>query len=117
MIQDKAIELGRVIGQSDEYKAMKRSGDALGEDKAAVAVLQELEGLRRQAGQMINAGQEPTPDMEQRLETLLGQVQASPNYQRAMVAQENFDKLMMRVNEWISEGIRKGATSGIITLT
>jgi hypothetical protein len=33
-----------------------------------------------------------------------------------VAAQDNFDKLMLRVNEWISEGIRKGASSGIITL-
>jgi len=37
-------------------------------------------------------------------------------YQRAIAAQDNFDKLMLRVNEWISEGIRKGAASSIITL-
>ena len=33
-----------------------------------------------------------------------------------MVAQENFDKLMARVNEWILDGIRRGAASPIITL-
>jgi hypothetical protein len=32
------------------------------------------------------------------------------------VAQDNFDKLMLRVNQWIADGIRRGATSGIITL-
>ena len=36
MIEDKARELGRMIGQSSEYKAVKRANDALGEDKAAV---------------------------------------------------------------------------------
>ena len=38
-------------------------------------------------------------------------------YQRAIAAQDNFEKLMVRVNEWIGEGIRKGATSSIITLS
>jgi hypothetical protein len=33
-----------------------------------------------------------------------------------VAAQENFDKIMMRVNDQILEGIRKGATSSIITL-
>jgi hypothetical protein len=37
-------------------------------------------------------------------------------YQRAVAAQENFDKIMLRVNNWILDGIRKGATSSIITL-
>ena len=36
--------------------------------------------------------------------------------QRALVAQSNFDKLMMQVNGWIAEGIKSGAASPIITL-
>ena len=32
----------------------------------------------------------------------------------AEAAQENFDKLMLRVNQWIGDGIRAGATSPII---
>jgi hypothetical protein len=55
--------------------------------------------------------------MEQELDTLLRSVELNPSYQRAIVAQTNFDKLMMRVNEFISEGIRTGAVSKIITLT
>jgi cell fate (sporulation/competence/biofilm development) regulator YlbF (YheA/YmcA/DUF963 family) len=116
MLQEKANDLGRVIGQSDEYKAMKRTSEALGEDREAVTLLRELEQLRQQAGQMIERGEQPTSDMEARLDQLLGQVQANATYQRAIVAQDNFDKLMLRVNEWISEGIRKGAQSSIITL-
>jgi len=38
------------------------------------------------------------------------------SYQRLLVAQENFDKTMARVNDWILEGIEKGAASPIITL-
>ena len=116
MLQEKANDLGRVIGQSDEYKTMKRTSEALGEDREAVTLLRELEQLRQQAGQMIERGEQPTPDMESRLDQLLGQVQANATYQRAIVAQDNFDKLMLRVNTWISDGIRKGATSSIITL-
>lgn len=116
MLQDKANDLGRMIGQSDEYKALKRTSDALGEDREAVTLLRELEGLRRQAGEMMERGEQPSAEMEERLDGLLAQVQVNPTYQRAVVAQDNFDKLMMRVNEWISEGIKKGATSGIITL-
>jgi hypothetical protein len=54
--------------------------------------------------------------MEQQLDTLLGQIQGRASYQRLLVAQENFDKVMGRVNDWILEGIEKGATSSIITL-
>jgi cell fate (sporulation/competence/biofilm development) regulator YlbF (YheA/YmcA/DUF963 family) len=117
MLQEKAIELGRVIGQSDEYKAVKRTSDALNEDREAVTLIREMERLRQEAGHLIEQGQNPTPEMEQELDDLLAKVQVNSTYQRAIAAQDNFDKLMLRVNEWISEGIRKGATSSIITLS
>ena len=41
MIEDKAKELGRLIGQSAEYKAVKRANEALNQDKDAVALLQQ----------------------------------------------------------------------------
>jgi hypothetical protein len=65
---------------------------------------------------MIARGEQPTEEMERKLDELLGQVQGNRVYQSVAVSQENFDKLMMRVNEWILDGIRKGAQSSIITL-
>jgi cell fate (sporulation/competence/biofilm development) regulator YlbF (YheA/YmcA/DUF963 family) len=116
MLDQKAKELGRLIGQSDEYKALKRSNEGLGGDKDAVTMLRRMEELRQNAQQMIEGGQEPTAEMERELDELLSRVQVNATYQRAVVAQENFDKLMMQVNTWIGEGIRTGAASPIITL-
>jgi cell fate (sporulation/competence/biofilm development) regulator YlbF (YheA/YmcA/DUF963 family) len=116
MIEDKAKELGRLIGQSAEYQAVKRANDALGQDTAAVALLKQMEQLRMGAQQMIQRGERPTEEMEKELDTLLGQVQGQTVYQRLVAAQENFDKLMARVNDWIVDGIERGATSSIITL-
>ncbi len=116
MIEDKARELGRLIGQSSEYKAVRRANDALGEDLSAVALLKQMEQLRMNAQQMIQRGERPTEEMEKELDTLLGQVQGQPVYQRLVAAQENFDKTMGKVNDWIVEGIEKGAQSSIITL-
>ena len=116
MIEDKAKELGRLIGQSAEYQAVKRANDALGQDAAAVALLKQMEQLRLGAQQMIQRGERPTEEMEKELDGLLGQVQGQSVYQRLVAAQENFDKLMARVNDWILDGIEKGATSSIITL-
>lgn len=116
MIDDKARELGRLIGQSSEYQAVKRANDALGGDKEAVTLLQQMETLRTNAQRMIERGERPSDEMEQSLDDLLGKVQRNQTYQRLVVAQENYDKLMMKVNDWIVEGIKKGATSSIITL-
>jgi cell fate (sporulation/competence/biofilm development) regulator YlbF (YheA/YmcA/DUF963 family) len=117
MIEDKAKDLGRLIGQSSEYQAVKRASDALNEDKDTVGLLQKMEQLRMDAQRMMQRGERPTDEMERQLDTLLGQIQGRSTYQRLLVAQENFDKVMGKVNDWILEGIEKGATSSIITLS
>lgn len=116
MLEDKAIELGRLIGQSPEYQAVKRANDALSGDRDAVALLQRLEQLRTEAQRMIERGETPSPDMDKQLDELLSSIQGRAVYQRAVAAQENFDKIMLRVNNWILDGIKRGATSSIITL-
>lgn len=116
MIEEKATELGRLIGQSSEYQAVKRANDALTADREAIALLQKMEKIRGEAHAMIERGEQPTEAMEKELNELLGIVQVNPAYQRLAVAQENFDKIMMRANNWILDGIKKGAASPIITL-
>jgi len=116
MIEDKAKELGRLIGQSSEYQTLKRASDALNEDKDTVALLQQMERLRHDAQRAMAKGEHPTKEMEQQLDTLLGQIQGRASYQRLLSGQENFDKVMQKVNDWIMEGIERGAASPIITL-
>ena len=113
MVDEKAKELGRLIGQSKEYQELKRANDALGQDPEAVKLLKEMEQLRRDAQKMIERGERPTEEMERKLDDLLSKVQVQAPYQRLISSQENFDKLMSRVNEWILEGIEKGAASRI----
>ena len=117
MLEERAKELGRQIGQSPEYQGLKRSSEMLNEDREAVALLQQMERLRGEAQQLIQRGENPTPDMEQQLDSMLEKIQSQPAYQRAVTAQENFDKLMLRVNQWIMDGMKKGAASPIITLS
>ena len=115
-IDEKATELGRLIGQSSEYQAVKRSNDALNSDREAVTLLRQMEQVRVEAQRMIEREEDPTAEMEQQLDDLLAKVQVNATYQRAISAQENFDKVMLRVNDRILDGIKKGATSSIITL-
>ena len=117
MLEEKAKELGRLIGQSSEYLALKRSSEALNEDREAVKLLQEMERLRGEAQQLIERGENPTAEMEKQLDDMLEKIQTQPAYQRAVSSQENFDKIMMRVNQWIMDGMKKGAASPIITLS
>lgn len=116
-LEEKARDLGRFIGQSAEYQALRRANDVLGADREALEMLRRMEQLRVDAHRMMERGERPTEEMEKQLDGLLGQVQVNPTYQRLVVAQENFDKVMAHVNEWILQGIEKGAASSIITLS
>lgn len=117
MLEEKAKDLGRIIGHSPEYQAVKKSSEALNSDREAVSVLQEMEKIRQDAQRMIERGEQPTAEMEQQLDDLLMKVQGNPIYQRAISAQENFDKVMYQVNNWIMDGMKRGMASSIITLS
>lgn len=116
MLEQKSRELGRLIGQSSEYQALKRANESLNGDAEAVRLLRRMEELRVTAQRMIERGESPSTEMESELDDLLAKVQVSPAYQRAVASQENFDKLMLQVNGWMADGIKSGAASPIITL-
>ena len=114
MYEDKARELGRLIGQGGEFQALQRAEDALRQDATALDLLRMVQELREKAGTLIESGQQPPEEMEKELEALLNQVQSNPSYQRLMIAQQKLDELMQKVNQLISEGIQLGAKSSII---
>jgi len=116
MIDEKARELGRMVGQSPEYQALRRAEGALRTDTEAVARLDRIQTLARQVDQMVAQGQMPDEETTQAYETAVRELELSVTGQAYVVARANFEKLMARVNQEISAGIEKGATSSIITL-
>ena len=60
MIWDKAQDLGRLIGQSAEYQALRRAETTLREDKETVAKLEQIQTLARQVDQMVSPARCPT---------------------------------------------------------
>ena len=116
MIWDKAQELGRQIGQSAEYQALRRAEGSLREDKDTVAKLDQIQTLARQVDQMVATGQMPDQATAESYEAAVRDLEISPVGQAYVVARSNFEKLMTKVNQQISEGMEKGAASSIITL-
>ncbi|HEY4321984.1 MAG TPA: YlbF family regulator [Gemmatimonadales bacterium] len=116
MIDDKAQELGRLIGQAPEYQALRRAEQALRDDPEAQKRLEVISRLTREFDQMIAQGQSPEEAKAQEYESTLHDFEASPIGQAYLVTRANVDKLMTRVNQMIGEGMERGATSGIITL-
>lgn len=116
MIWDKAEELGRQIGQSSEYQALRRAEASLREDKETVAKLDLIQTLARKVDQAIAQGQMPDQPTADAYEGAVRDLETSTVGQTYVVARANFEKLMAKVNQQISEGMEKGATSSIITL-
>ncbi|HYX81712.1 MAG TPA: YlbF family regulator [Gemmatimonadales bacterium] len=116
MLEEKAEDLGRVLGQTDEYKALRRATETLRENQDVQKVLAEAERLAQEIERSAQQGKEPTKEQVEQYDRALQSVQANPVYQQMVSAQANFEKLMARINARIYEGIKKGAASPIITL-
>lgn len=116
MIDEKAQELGRMLGQSDEYRVLLRATDRMKEDVELQKHLVEVEQLAQQLERAAQTGEEPAKEQIEQYDRALQTVQGSPVYQQVVAAQANFEKFMSKVNARIYEGLKKGAASPIITL-
>lgn len=111
---EKAKDVGRALGQTDEYKALQRARQRLNEDRDAVASVNRLAELEREIAGSLQGGEEPSEEVQQEYEQLASDLQSGPVYQGLVAAQSNFDKLLQRVNEEIGKGMEAGAKSSII---
>lgn len=111
---EKAREVGRLLGQTDEYKALQRARQRLNDDREAVAMLNRLGELEGEISASLRAGKEPSEEAQRAYEEAATELQSGPVYQGLVAAQSNFDKLLQKVNEQMGEGIEAGSKSSII---
>jgi cell fate (sporulation/competence/biofilm development) regulator YlbF (YheA/YmcA/DUF963 family) len=111
---EKAREVGRLVAQSDEYKALKRANERLADDREAVSSINRLGELQEHIAAALQRGEEPTEAEREEYERLASVVQVSAAYQAFESARANFDRLMMRIDEEIGKGIEAGEQSRII---
>jgi cell fate (sporulation/competence/biofilm development) regulator YlbF (YheA/YmcA/DUF963 family) len=116
VIDQKAHELGRLLGQSEEYKALLRASDRLRDDANCRQLLADVERIAQDIERAAHEGREPAKDQVERYDRALQSVQSHQVYQQVVAAQTNFEKLMAKVNARIYEGLKQGAASPIITL-
>jgi cell fate (sporulation/competence/biofilm development) regulator YlbF (YheA/YmcA/DUF963 family) len=117
MIEERAVDLGRLIGQTEDYKSLRRAHEQVKDERDLQERMGRLHTIAQQIEQGAGEGHEPDEELVREYEGLLSTIQADARYQAVVAAQANFDKLMLRVNEQIMEGIRRGAASPIITLS
>ena len=113
-IWEKSREVGRLVAQSDEYKALKRANERLSDDRDAVTAINRLGELQESITRGLQQGQEPAESEREEYERVATTVQGSAAYQAFEAARANFDRLMMRIDEEIAKGIEAGEQSRII---
>lgn len=113
-IMDKAKDLGNALARTDEYQALKRAMDAVEEDRELVELRNKIEKLESQLEADMRAGKQPSDELRTEYQGVASELQARPAFQRVVAAQANFEKIMHKVNETVSQGIQEGAQSRII---
>jgi cell fate (sporulation/competence/biofilm development) regulator YlbF (YheA/YmcA/DUF963 family) len=116
MIEEKALELGRLIGQSPEYQTLRRAEKTLQEDAATRGRLEKIDQLARQIDEQVAAKKIPDEATVLAYETAVRDLEVSSQGQAYVIARANYEKLMTKVNQQMSAGIERGSTSSIITL-
>jgi cell fate (sporulation/competence/biofilm development) regulator YlbF (YheA/YmcA/DUF963 family) len=113
-LAERADELGRLLGQTPEYGALKRARERMAAESALVRLMERLEGLERQIGEALQRGEEPAAELQAEYEQVFSELQGSPAFQGVIAAQSNFDRVLGRVNEAIAQGMERGSGSRII---
>jgi len=79
-------------------------------------LLEGIQVLAKKMEQQLATGQEPDEATAQAYEQAVRDLETSSAGQAYVVARANFEKVMSKVNQQISEGMEKGSQSSIITL-
>lgn len=116
MIEEKALELGRLIGQSPEYQTLRRAEKLLQEDAPTRGRLEKIDTLARKIDEQVALKKLPDEATMAEYEAAVRDLETSPEGQAYVVSRANYEKLMAKINQNMAAGIERGATSSIITL-
>src|SRR5206468_2225736 len=81
VIDQKASELGRLLGQSEEYKVLLRASERMKEDATCRQLLAEVERIAQDIERAAQEGREPAKDQVEKYDRALQSVQANSVYQ------------------------------------
>lgn len=113
-MMDKARELGRLIGQTDEFRTLDRARESVSGDRELNGLIETLSKLELELTSAMERGEEPSRESAEAYDKALTRVQANSLYQSLVAAQSNFDKLLGKVNDEIGRGMEAGSRSRII---
>ncbi len=114
-IETAAKDLGKMIAQTPEYKYYTAAAKDVDEDKETSELMRKLKEIEEKVVKAQEEGQEIGEKTRGEYTEVMQEVQGKPMVQALIASQENYMKLMNKVNNQISQGIQEGAQSRIIT--
>ncbi|HUE77519.1 MAG TPA: YlbF family regulator [Longimicrobiales bacterium] len=111
---EKAREVGRLLGQTREYKELQSARERLNEDRDTVELVNRLATLEQEMTAVLQRGETPDESAQKEYEETFSKLQSGSRYQGLVAAQSNFDRVLQKVNEQIGAGMEAGAKSSII---
>src|SRR5437763_15226782 len=105
MIDQKAGELGRLPGQSEEYKTLVRASDRMKEDAVVRQLLAEVERSAQDIDRATQEGREPAKDQVERDDRPVQSVHADAEYQQVGAAPAKFEQRTAKRNARSYDGM------------
>ncbi|MBI4541314.1 MAG: YlbF family regulator [Gemmatimonadetes bacterium] len=115
-ILDMAAELGRAMGRTAEYRALKEAMAAADDDRELVELRNRLTRIEEQMEGVLRRGEEPGEALVAEYEEVFSRLQANATYQRLVAGQANFDRVLARVNEQMTRGMQDAEQGRIVLL-
>lgn len=115
-IEEKAEALGRAIGQTDAAKSLERAREAIQDDEETREMFQKVQRLEENLMKKVQRGQEVPDDKREELQDAMSELETRKAFQQFISAQQNFENIMQKVNEFIQDGIEEGKDSKIIEI-
>ena len=113
-IYEMAKDLGMALARTDEYQALRRASQTAEADREFVELRNRLTALEDRIEAALRAGRQPDDETRTEYEQVASELQARPEFQKLVAAQSNFEKIMLKVNETMAQGLQEGGQSRII---
>lgn len=102
---EKAMELGKEISKTEQYKELERVTQNMEEDTAASKMINDIQELQQQMQFAQQSGVEPSAEQIQLFNDIKAKMDSSLTIQAYARAQNEFSQFMQEINYAIGEGI------------
>jgi len=105
---DKALDLGKALTETDEYKEMQKAEAAMGQDPEARKLVTDFQNLHKAYQRMQSMGHKIEEEHMDKLREMHGRMMTNSLIKEYEEARSKFDNLLTEVNSKINQGMGQG---------